>query len=187
MVREPLEGWVGQSPDLQFDHCTKAYVRFIPKKLDADVLKQGSGWTSTGRMLLLEVVNTEDALSVKLIIGPGPADLRQKLFDAAFAKKTLFNSVTKFPPHRITIFAHKLMPRRVYELSDGEFEKELQKQWKRVHRKRASGRCQDNGGADLDSRSGGDLIANTFDHYAPTITSSENSQAAPTSCDHHTV
>ena len=82
-------------------------------------------------MLLFEVVNTEDSLAAKLVIGPGPADVRQKLFDAALAKKSVFNSVSKFYPQWITIFAHKLLSKKAYELPDGEFEEELRKQWKK--------------------------------------------------------
>jgi len=129
MVRELLEGWIGQNPELELDHCTKAYIRFMPKTLDFDVLRQGSGWTPSGRMLLFEIVNTEDSLSAKLLIGPGPTDVRQKLFDAALAKKSVFNSVSKFYPQWITIFAHKLLSKKSYELPDAEFEEELRKQW----------------------------------------------------------
>ena len=129
MVRELLEGWIGQNPELELDHCTKAYIRFMPKTLDFDVLRQGSGWTPSGRMLLFEIVNSEDSLSAKLLIGPGPTDVRQKLFDAALAKKSVFNSVSKFYPQWITIFAHKLLSKKSYELPDAEFEEELRKQW----------------------------------------------------------
>jgi hypothetical protein len=131
MVRDLLEGWIEQNPQLEPDHCTKSYVRFIPKKLDSDVLKKGSGWTSTGRMLLFELVNTEDSLTVKLLIGPGPAEIRQKLFDTAHAEKPLFNSIAKFYPQWNTIFTHKLLSRKAYDLPDEEFTAELEKQWKR--------------------------------------------------------
>jgi hypothetical protein len=131
MVRELLEGWIKENSDLEPDHCTKSYVRFVPKKLDGDVLKKGSGWTSTGRMLIFELVNTEDSLAVKLVIGPGPAEVRQKLFDAAHAKKPLFNSIAKLYPQWNTIFTHKLLSRKAYELPDEEFVAELEKQWKR--------------------------------------------------------
>ena len=135
MVRELLEGWIEENSDLERDHCTKSYVRFIPKTLDSDVLRQGTGWTPSRRMLLFEVVNTEDSLAAKLVIGPGAADVRQKLFDAALAKKTIFNSVSKFYPQWITIFAHKLLSKKTYELPDEDFEGELHKQWKRFTEK----------------------------------------------------
>ena len=44
IVRELLEDWIRQNPDLELDHCSKSYVRFIPKKLDKAV---------TARMRLL--------------------------------------------------------------------------------------------------------------------------------------
>jgi hypothetical protein len=82
-------------------------------------------------MLLFELVNTEDSLTVKLLIGPGPAEIRQKLFDTAHAEKPLFNSIAKFYPQWNTIFTHKLLSRKAYDLPDEEFTAELEKQWKR--------------------------------------------------------
>jgi len=135
MVRELLEQWIGKNPDLELDHCTKSYIRFIPKKLDTEMLRQGAGWTSTGRMLLFEFLNTEDNLSVKVVIGPGPTEIRQRLFDAAHAKKPLLKPFAKFYQQWNTIFTHKLLSPKSYELPDGEFTAELEKQLKRFAEK----------------------------------------------------
>ena len=131
IVRELLEGWMKQNPELELDHCSKAYIRFIPKRLDTDVLKQGSGWTSSGRMLLFEAGNDPNHLTLRVIIGPGPTDTRRKLFDLAHAKQPPFKPFAKFYNQWNTIVAHKLLTAKAYELHDDEFRAELEKQWKR--------------------------------------------------------
>ena len=50
---------------------------------DAPVLNQGEGWTPSGRMLLFEFAIYTDRLSFHLYIGPGPIEIRQKLFEMA--------------------------------------------------------------------------------------------------------
>jgi hypothetical protein len=68
---------------LELDSSSKGYIRFLPKSWDAvNDLRQGSGWTATGRILLFEFSN-RDALRLRLYIGPGPGAVRQKLFDVA--------------------------------------------------------------------------------------------------------
>jgi len=130
IVRELLEGWIKQNHELELDHCSKAYIRFIPKRLDTDVLKQGSGWTSSGRMLLFEAGNDPNHLTLRVIIGPGPTDTRRKLFDLAHAKQPPFKPFSKFYNQWNTVVAHKLLTAKAYELHDDEFRAELEKQWK---------------------------------------------------------
>lgn len=130
-VRELLEGWIKQDAELVLDHCTKSYIRFLPKRLDTDVLKQGSGWTSSGRILLFEASNDEDSVTVRVIIGPGPLETRRKLFDLAHAKQPPFRPVSKFYNQWNTILAHKLLTAKAYDLHDDDFSVELEKQWKR--------------------------------------------------------
>ena len=129
LVRERLQEWVKQKPDVELDHCTKAFVRFIPKELDSDVFKQGSGWTPTGRMLLFEFTNTENDLIVKFIIGPGPTETRQKLFDLAHANKPLFKPFAKIYQQWNTVYTHRLLNAKSYELPEDDFIEELHKQF----------------------------------------------------------
>lgn len=82
-VREFLEDDIRKDEKLALDHCSKSYIRFIPKTLDAPILKQGTGWTASGRMLLFEVENYDKWLIAKLTIGPGKNDVREKLFEIA--------------------------------------------------------------------------------------------------------
>jgi hypothetical protein len=130
-VRELLEDWIKQNPELELDHCTKSYIRFVPKRLDTDVLKRGSGWTSSGRILLFEAANDEDHVTVRVIIGPGQVEIRRKLFDLAQAKQPPFKPFSKFYNQWNTILAHKLLTAKTYDLHDDDFKVELEKQWRR--------------------------------------------------------
>jgi hypothetical protein len=130
-VRELLEDRIRQNPELELDHCTKSYIRFVPKRLDTDVLKRGSGWTSSGRILLFEAANDEDHVTIRVTIGPGPLETRRKLFDLAQAKQPPFKPFSKLYNQWNTIFAHKLLTAKVYDLHDDDFKVELEKQWKR--------------------------------------------------------
>jgi len=130
-VRELLEKWIEENADLTRDDCVKSFVRFIPKSIDTDYLRQGSGWTSTGRMLLFELANNEASLSIKIVIGPGPAAIRERIFSFATANKPLFTTYSKLYSKWNTIFSRKLVAPKSYDLLDDEFETELHVQWDR--------------------------------------------------------
>lgn len=82
-LHEILLSLVEQSAKLTHDSSSKSYVRFIANEIDAPILKQGNGWTDTGRMLLFEFKNLGDRLGLYLIIGPGPNEIREKLYEIA--------------------------------------------------------------------------------------------------------
>jgi hypothetical protein len=132
MVRDLLEGWIRGNAELELDHCSKASIRFIPKRLDTKILRQGSGWTSTRRMLLFELVNNPNRLALRVYVGPGPSEIRQRLFDVALKNQPPFRpKALKLNEKWNCVFAHKLLTAKAYELHDDEFTAELEKQWKR--------------------------------------------------------
>lgn len=90
-----LQVMIQETPGMILDHCTKTAVRCCPAAWDTPVLQQGQGWTPTGRMLLLELGNRADRLSLKLYIGPGPQAIRERLFDLALAQPQLFNDAQR--------------------------------------------------------------------------------------------
>lgn len=79
-VHDLLINLVEDTPGISPDISTKAAIRFIADPLDVHLLKQGQGWTSSGRMLIFEFENAKDRLRLKLIIGPGPTEFREKIF-----------------------------------------------------------------------------------------------------------
>lgn len=131
-VREVLEKLIGREPGLVPDHSSKSYVRFGVKDWDVPALLQGEGWTSTKRMLLFQFNNFEEKLSLFLVIGPGPAETRQKILDIAHANqppfKPAFHALGK---KWNTIYVRQFLAASAYEESEGEdLEIEIGKKWK---------------------------------------------------------
>src|SRR5581483_9628303 len=85
IIREILEQLAQNNEELVLDHCSKSYIRFGVTAWDVPKLKSGKGWTRSGRIMLFEFANSIDRLKLKLIVGPGPDDIRQGLFDTAQA------------------------------------------------------------------------------------------------------
>ncbi len=76
-----IDGPIANHPQLlQADHHHDLAHRFYVPELDeiAD-LKRGDGWTESGRLLLFEAKYASRRLA--LIIGPGPQEVRQRLYD----------------------------------------------------------------------------------------------------------
>lgn len=71
------------TPDLVPDVSSKQYVRFGVTAWDHPVLRSGTGWTKTGRILLFEFENAPEKLALGLYVGPGPAETRQLLVERA--------------------------------------------------------------------------------------------------------
>jgi len=77
--------------DLILESAGKTTIKFTSKELDRLIPKSGVGWTNSGRMLMFEFNNYEKRLALRLIIGPGPLDIRNKLHEIAKKNTTLFN------------------------------------------------------------------------------------------------
>ncbi len=68
------------APLLQTDFNSKWYHRFYAPDLDEiPELKNGTGWTESGRILLFEIKYRERRLVLN--IGPGPQETRKRLYD----------------------------------------------------------------------------------------------------------
>lgn len=64
------------------DRITKTYINFGLKEFDAiPALNNGKGWTKSGRILLLELHNAPKNLTIKLVVGPGDQEIRDKVVD----------------------------------------------------------------------------------------------------------
>jgi PD-(D/E)XK nuclease superfamily len=134
-LREILEALVRETPGLGLDHCTKRSIRFFPIAWDVPSLQvdngwQGGRWTASGRILLFEFTNSPESLKLSLIIGPGPAPVRQKLFEVAQSHQ---------PPFRLsfrtmnrmwnTIFSRSFLMPKAYEGDMEEITGEIRKNW----------------------------------------------------------
>lgn len=79
-IKDILIELIHDHPDLELDHASKTYTFFLPKKWDLPVLRQGQGWTRSGRMLMFQFENRQDSLKLSLVLGPGPEAIRETIF-----------------------------------------------------------------------------------------------------------
>jgi hypothetical protein len=92
-IRDILVSLIRETPELIEDHMTKGWFLFGLTRWDTvSGLKEGAGWTKSGRMLLFEVQNDPTRVSLKLTIGPGPEQTRARLFEVALANKPVFKT-----------------------------------------------------------------------------------------------
>ncbi len=89
-IRELLEGLIKSNEGLVLDDSSKSYVRFAPKVWEPTLPRRGVDWTSSKRILLFEFLNAPQRLALKLVIGPGDAATRQRLFEIASSDTKLF-------------------------------------------------------------------------------------------------
>ena len=80
-IKDFLIGLIISDQRFELDHTSKSYIYFSSKKWDNEKIKSGKGWTRSGRMLLFQFANFKDLLRLTLVIGPGPEEIRQKLFE----------------------------------------------------------------------------------------------------------
>jgi hypothetical protein len=108
---------------LVVDTTNKSSVRFAPSRWDAtgQAAMAGSGWTASGRVVLFEWNNASNRLELKLIIGPGPADMRERVFEMSRTKLELFvNSVGKLSPKFTQVYKLSVLTAKDYEGGDWE-------------------------------------------------------------------
>src|SRR5690348_8929872 len=89
-IRDVLLGLIKETPGLLRDSAPKRFIRFVPQEWDVPTLQVGSGWTSSGRILLFEFDNAENYLTLHLVIGPGPEETRQQLLNMTLKQGHLF-------------------------------------------------------------------------------------------------
>ncbi|MBK8151378.1 MAG: hypothetical protein IPK58_25090 [Acidobacteria bacterium] len=101
---------IGESGEFVIDTDSKSTIRFAPVAWDGiAMLKEGSGWTPSGRMLLFEFQNNGRQLKVILYIGPGPEETRHRLFSIAKANRPLSPQSAALHPKYNSIYRHKLI------------------------------------------------------------------------------
>ena len=132
-IYEYLIELINNNPDLAIDHCSKSYVRFFPQEWDTPTLNQGEGWTPSGRISLFEFVNSPTSLRLKLYVGPGPMEIRQKLLDIALEHDPPFHSTYKSLKQKWnSILVRPFISSNDYETKDLEdLTSEFYKKWER--------------------------------------------------------
>ncbi len=130
-VQVVLLDLVQSRDDLILDTASKQVVRF--GHADWEDLPRGEGWTRSGRLVLFEFDSYPDHLDLTLYVGPGPAEVRQRLIDLATAHQ---------PPYRVSkrkatenqkwklIYSRRLLRREDYDdATRVEIEARIREQW----------------------------------------------------------
>jgi hypothetical protein len=131
-ISKYIEELVLSNQNLTLDTSTKTYTRFISKTLDAVIPQKGQGWTKSNRILLWEFQNRNEKLILKLIIGPGDQQVREKLFDISESHKSLFKSRLNTLTGQYTqIYSTEVLPKSfIKEQDDLEvIQKKIVQKW----------------------------------------------------------
>jgi hypothetical protein len=132
-IIEVVRNLIEADPNLKLDTTSKTLLRFAPLEwYEINELMQGQGWTPSGQMLLFECYNRPDHLKVVLYIGPGPEEMRQKLFSTAQENTPLFRTQSKNLNQKWnSIYSKKLLQRKDYEeFQTEDLEIKIEKIWK---------------------------------------------------------
>jgi hypothetical protein len=117
-LRDFLEAMVMATSGMILDDCTKTWIRCVPAAWETAVLRQGAGWISSNRILLLVFRNNSSRLHLKVTIGPGPQPIRERLLDLDVAHQPPFvvsgQAVSARNQHK-TIYTQDLLRANDYE------------------------------------------------------------------------
>jgi hypothetical protein len=91
-IQQYLENLIDNNPDLIKDRCSKTYIRFLPKNWDVPNLRKGQGWVSSNRIILFEFYNGPDKVALRLYIGPGEQQIRERLYSMAASNKKILKA-----------------------------------------------------------------------------------------------
>jgi hypothetical protein len=116
-LRTEIERLIDAQNILEKDNGSKSYILFAVRGWDnLQGMKDGQGWTESGRILLFEFKNMSDRLALNLIIGPGRSDIREQLFKLAQNTKPLFNPASRnLTPRWATIWSKQIIGPKEYE------------------------------------------------------------------------
>lgn len=102
--------------NLILDTLGKTVIRFTSKRLDDIVPKEGEGWTVSKRVLLFEFGNWDYKLVLRLYIGPGNDEIRNRLYQIAQMDTKLFNkSARKLGTKWLAIYQKEYLKPKEYE------------------------------------------------------------------------
>jgi hypothetical protein len=118
-VSEIVQDLVKKNDNLVVDGATKTVIRFTSRRLDDVIPKKGQGWVSSNRILLFEFDNDGERGMLRLYIGPGDNEIRNRLHAIAKKDTKLFNmSDRKLGSKWLAIYQKEYLKAKDYEESD---------------------------------------------------------------------
>jgi hypothetical protein len=118
-VSEIFQELAGKYDSLVLDTAGKTFVRFASKKLDEVIPKKGLGWVSSNRILLFEFNNYSKRGVLRLYIGPGDSEIRNRLHTIAKMDTRLFNiSDRRLRAKWLALYQKEYLKAKDYDESD---------------------------------------------------------------------
>jgi PD-(D/E)XK nuclease superfamily len=135
MIRDLLDQLISAQPDLVLDYPSKQLIRFALKAWEIPALHAEPEWHRSdwhsGRMLLFEFQNQADSLKLKLIVGPGPTDIRDRLLQIALRNQPPFKPATKsLNKYWNEIYSYDFLSPKAYSGVAEEVTARVEERWK---------------------------------------------------------
>ena len=127
-VSQAIQEYISSKPDdLISVSSSKSYIKFVPKSMD--VLPLEGNASESKQLLTCLLENKGDRVRFRLELGPGPSELRQRVYERAKHYPDIFgNPKTKLSPsfHSFTGLSDTwIAPKDYNELSDEEIKEAI--------------------------------------------------------------
>jgi len=130
-IHDLLVDLIDNEPGWFIDHDSKSYVVFGLKEWDTPALMTGQEWSPENRILLFQFENFQNSLALKLYIGPGSDDTRQKLYQIAQDNPPL-KAYRVLGKKWNTIFKRSFLTKKSYEeASIDDLEEDIKQKWQK--------------------------------------------------------
>jgi hypothetical protein len=130
-MRDFLLDLITSRDDLVLDQAGKVEILFTVREwAEVPQLKQGVGWTPSGRMPLFGFWNRPKQLDLALVIGPGPQEIRDALANRAREVGPPLAIKGKQGQQWTTVFSRKVLESNEYDvLAVREREDRVRERW----------------------------------------------------------
>jgi hypothetical protein len=120
VVRDLVEKLVQERPNLVLDDCTRSYVRFAAEK-----------WDASKAHALFQFDFSPEKVVIRLVLGPGPVETRQRLLTVAQGAPDVFKGTGKSLAAKWNqVFQRTLVDSKAFESEDAEVvDSAVREQW----------------------------------------------------------
>lgn len=116
-----IQNKLREHENIIIDGAGKTFIRFITKEMDDQVKSVGEGWTKSKRILLFEFTPYDNRIPLRLYIGPGDENYRQKLIEFFLKNKNTFKLADrKFGTKWHAVFQKEIVQSKDFEDDDHE-------------------------------------------------------------------